>query len=336
MGTDRRLNLQFTLTSKFLDDCAPGDPCDYHRDRATSSLHLLPVLCPEESDASVDRFKAPLGPELRAVCRDILEKSCPPAGSWALVGSQREWIVKRLYEAYAAAPEDHVHHAVAGVASHVHMIGTVLVAAEALRSIPGRRVTLTFYDGHAAPLEEIEALLPMWRKAGGPGLFGGRKLPTSWGKLPIHSSVREQLAQNFPTRILVETHEQSLEQRAGMPSGAFDVLTEHFVSSMYWKGGYTDQIRALRAAYFDYLRPGGRLICADGLTNRTEARDYDAFVEGHRESGFEPGEGSGYPVWDIYGHSIEDIEEWLDPGRARTTVIEKGNTLSVFVRQDGK
>jgi hypothetical protein len=319
---------QHQLTAKF-GFCRPEAPCRYHRDRANCAFHELPLVSDEEMNPERKSFRAEIGPELQRVSREIAANDAPPAGSWALVASQRLWLEEQLRDLYPDGQKTPVRHLIGGIASYVHLLGTLAIIQRVLADRPGARIEVIVCEPHAQAAEQAEKLGQLVTSDG-----WLRVLPTSWKKLRLSSEVKDAIKTiRRAGQIEVSALPLAIEDLTADSLPPVDIATEHFLTSMYEKDW--SATAHIRAGYVRVLKPGGYLLSADGYSMYETGHPYAEFAEQHRTIGLEPLTGRARPVWDPYGHSREDHIGWAEAKRGSlTSLIAKGNTLSVFRKFD--
>ncbi|GAB4536468.1 MAG: hypothetical protein Tsb0010_15980 [Parvularculaceae bacterium] len=305
-------------------------PCGYHRDRHRCSFLELPAIHPQEDDDGLLELNAAASPALIELGRRYVNGR-PPAGSWALAASQRDWLRARLAARLEErAADEPLRVMVAGVAGYVHFLGALAIFDAALASAPGARLDITVVDACPFPLDAVSAFDALIRTRRG-GLFAPKlRVPPFSHALPREIAARARELKNLD-RIAVKTQTADILALGADPGWAerFHVITDHFVSSMYNKDRHREYILGIRRAYYALLAPGGRLLSADGYTARDGANAYDAFVEDHRAIGFVPG-APGKPVWDPYGFTEQLFKSLADLSENDMLPVTKDNMLSEF------
>jgi hypothetical protein len=332
-STDYLSSAMGVLVSRYGTCRESGDevyPCGYHEDRVGCAYFELPQVADVEADPECSHFTFKVSPQVREAA-SLFRAGCPPAGSWALVHSQRTWLGDRLRERLQAPGENPVRLLVAGVASYVHFLGLLLIVDEALASAPGRTVDILVVDGCVFPLRQIERFEALARGGRRP-LFGRPALAIPPSRYTVPKSVSAAMARlKSLDRIELRTKLDDLSTMK-LEGAAFDVIADHFVSSMYHKSDYLPMILQIRSTCFDHLERGGALLSADGYAN-DHYNDYPAFVEEHRRIGFVLDPARSVPVWDPYGLAVEDIAGLADKAVGEPALpVHKGNMLSCFVR----
>lgn len=304
--------------------------CGYHRDRAQCSFSGFfdtgdPDQCCEDGVFQVART-----PDIRAFGSAYV-RGKPPAGGWYLVQSQREWLTTQFTRLFAAEPE-RPRLLISGCAGHVHFFGTLLIALAAMERAGTQELEIVVADRCDYPLDQIEALMSALR-APGRGLkrfLGRAELKTPQAAFPLDAAlIKARPEREALERVTVKTVQTDITALDAATAGTFDIVTEHFLTSMADKK--MPMIAAVRAAYARVLKPGGAVLSADGF-ERGSTR-YREFLELCGEAGFTHDPAQTRFVWDPYGLPSRTLETFDSaPKSAAPLAVQRDNALSVFYR----
>ncbi|MGM0480494.1 MAG: hypothetical protein ACQEQZ_01040 [Pseudomonadota bacterium] len=252
-----------------------------------------------------------------------------PAGSWYLVKEQRIWLKNRLLEQLkAASPGATIEVMVAGVASYVHAMGQLLIYLEALEESAAKvNITITFVDRCEFPLQQIAGFLETIKNK----TFFRYKFKIGNDKYSCVKGLDKAVRDKRQALNQISIHYQrgDLSEYSAFPAAQFDLITEHFMTSLLYKN--FDMIKPIRANYAAWLKPNGALLSADGL--RADSDAYQSFIELNREVGLVVNESKTEPVWDPYGLQQEIFQNILEGGSQRRVPVELDNTLSEFFKK---
>jgi len=317
----------------------------YHQNRARGTFFGLSTEV--ETDPGSYQARLLANEEVRTLARLLRDETSKPAGGWYLVREHRQWLAERCREVFARHTEPRPLRILeAGVASYLHHFTYLSILGEALAGLSRPpNVELVVADICFYPLHQIEvvgeflprlfrtpSLLRRFRRCRidyeytdetgalrrEPPLEADRALLSfllaSWEKIrAIQTTVWHQ-------DLSAESHLRQEER--------FDLITEHFLTSMSDKN--LPYIRKIRRGYQQILRPGGRLLCAAGLTHLHADREkYQEFLALHARSDLNLL--SEEHVWDVYDLDPDQVQD-LFQGRA--VFVEKENNLMVFERGD--
>ncbi|RUO77795.1 hypothetical protein [Idiomarina seosinensis] len=252
-----------------------------------------------------------------------------PAGSWYLVKEQRLWLKQRLIEQFRAHQSAQpLQVMIAGVAGYVHALGQLLIYLEALEQSQAEiNIAITFVDRCDFPLKQIAGFLEAIKSK---SFFrykfqiGEDKYACAKGLDKAIRDKRQALA-----RISVDYRLGDLSDPMLFAGEQFDLITEHFMTSLLYKN--FDVIQPIRANYAHWLKHQGRLLSADGL--RADSDAYQTFVELNRDAGLVVNQQARLPVWDPYGLQQEVFQNILEGNTQRRVAVELDNTLSEFIKQ---
>lgn len=304
-----------------------NNPCGYHQSRVHCQFAGITEDLLETSRDSFHGFlkQGAATTELaKWFSADYL-----PAGSWYLVKEQRLWLKQRLVERFIGHNSSQpLQVMIAGVAGYVHALGQLLIYLEALEQSKAEiNIAITFVDRCDFPLKQIAGFLEVIkRKAFFRYKFniGEDKYTCAKG---LDKAIRDK--QEALARISVYYQLGDLSDPSLFPGEQFDLITEHFMTSLLYKK--FDVIQPIRANYASWLKPQGRLLSADGL--RADSDAYQTFTELNRDVDLTLNAQSSLAVWDPYGLQQEVFQNILEGNTQRRVAVELDNTLSEFIKQ---
>lgn len=304
------------------------DPCGYHASRVDCVFHAeYDVQFSDVGDNSHAFLVSNRGSRNLA---GLFSKSGGPAGSWYLVREQREWLTSRI-RAYhdVITHDDPVRILVSGIAGHAHFLGYLLAICEALSDAASaceRDIEITVVDRCAYPLVVVQAAVAAIDR---PGLFGcsfkiaGKKYTCDKrliSGLRSHADIRSKLKLEF--------RQQDLSERSESLECHFDLITEHFLTSLLDKD--FKSIEPIRRNYAAWLRDGGRVLTADGLAKN--ASRYTEYLELCAQCGLDSVPGTAVPAWDPYGLGHETLQRIAEAKDGERFPVSRDNTLTEFVK----
>lgn len=308
-------------------DNGKNTPCGYHQSRVHCQFAAIKDDLLQTSQDSFHGFLKE-GPSTTQLAKWFSETNLP-AGSWYLVKEQRMWLKQRLVERFNEHKSSQpLQVMVAGVASYVHALGQLLLYLEALQESQSKiNIVVTFVDRCDFPLKQIAGFLEAVKSKA----FFRYKFKIGDEKFTcckqLDKEIREKREQLKQIEVLYRFGD--LSDASLFPSRQFDVITEHFMTSLLYKK--FDSIRPIRANYAYWLKNDGRLLSADGL--RTDSELYQMFTELNRDLGLIVDAEQSVPVWDPYGLQQETFQNILEGNKQRRISVELDNTLSEFVKQ---
>jgi len=318
------VSIQKEINERGLGDCRLDQgllvPCGYHHDRAQClPLRLDSAMSRTDMDPTV--ACVPSGEDTRKLALSLCtpDSSWPPAGGWYLVREQREWLVEKILAHLQQTGRSSLRILEAGAASHVHHF-TYLTLLQEVLDRADRPVTIEVVtvDRCLLPILAIQAC-----HASVDGAISVHGV-----EIAVHPSFSELLRRTGvldDPRLSGQALNRDLKDGSELAElGEFDLVTEHFISAVV---GNFDLLDRFRATYSRLLRPGGWLLCACGLTRRTDPHDYSRFLELNSRHGLVLRDIDG--TWDPYGMKREQIEVLLTDRPLKTHV---DNTLFHFER----
>lgn len=295
-------------------------PCGYHRDRA----QCLPLRL--DSAMSLTRIDptvacVPSADDTKTLAQSLCDPGSqwPPAGGWYLVREQRQWFVEKVLTYLQRTDQSSLRILEAGAASHVHHFTYLTLLQEALdRADRPVRLEVVTVDHCLLPILAIQACQD--------GIEG--PLSVQGFEIALHPSFSDLMSRTGvldDPRLTCRAFNRDLKDSSELAKlGHFDLVTEHFISAVLGNFELLDQFRA---TYSRLLRPGGWLLCACGLTRRTDPHDYSRFIELNGRHSLELRDIEG--TWDPYGMKREQIEVLLTDRPLKTHL---DNTLFAFER----
>jgi SAM-dependent methyltransferase len=202
--------------------CISEGLCGYHQLKIGNRRLQLEPIASESLDAEIT---VPQSPSLL----QVIEAMPNVAGSWELMGEQREWYTRAV--SGIAAQRSEISIAIFGVAGPAHYRGTVELIQDAVGERPLRVYTI---DRCIGPLAAI---------GGGMGKSDTFEYAFAEGQITHYGIVGD------------------LTQPIALPEGGTDIVSAHFTLSMMQDaeqaGRIIGQARRL-------LRPDGRLLAGQG------------------------------------------------------------------------
>lgn len=304
--------------------------CGYHENRAKS----IPFGIESNAIKVVSKYVGFLTPtrDIKSIAK-LFEQNKNPAGGWYLVKEQREWLRKNLYnillgkanhEKYQDSP---IRILEAGVASFVHHYTYLRIISDVLNEIDRNlRVSLIVVDKCIYPIVQIAAiereLADAIKKPKRIDLGNSLSIEISKEFLSI-MSLEHRMFGNINTELWVGDLTKHIEV-GGL--GAVDIITEHFLTSVFDKRIRENEISLTRKTYGKTLKPDGYLLTANGLTSGSPS--YENFIKLHSVNNLMEIPERTETVWDPYGLKRESLIALLYQEKEIQVLLD--NTMSVF------
>jgi hypothetical protein len=322
--------MQRPLTSGLRDCVLEGDlirPCEYHDNRAHSSPFGIMEDVLDIREGQHTGFLVP-SRDLKQMA-DLFHMGADPAGSWYLVKEQRDWLAERLFEILSSRRgHDTVRILEAGVASYIHHYTYVAILQSVLSRLPDPpRLALVVVDKCLYPILQIQAM----ERELAAGMRRPRTLRVAGQPIAIERRFFEVMGPALRDfgRISTELWVKNLELLEDVSRlGRFDVITEHFLTAVLDQ--QLEQITRIRHVYSRILEPGGHLLCATGITERSPS--YRGYVDLHPDLGLHSVDPKTSAVWDPYGLAREELLQFSLGKRAPRIPCALDNALTVYRR----
>ncbi len=311
---------------------AVGDtpiPCGYHQSRVHCQFIGIEASLLASNQNQFHTFLKQNN-DVKQLAKWFTAKQLP-AGSWYLVKEQRTWLEAKLTQVLRTHPNGEPFHImIAGVASYVHAFGQLFIIMNTLSALPcAPKVTITFADKCAFPLEQIQALLKQVSQRH--GLMGYRfKLGSSQFKCPNALAKLLKKHKVHLRELTIHCVQGDLTDETRFTSESFNLITEHFLTSLLYKNFAA--IAPIRKNYQRWLKPQGTLLSADGI--RKDSDDYNEFVALNQAQGLTLLDDMSQAVWDPYGLPEDMFQSILEGPITRPIPVELDNTLSGFIKHD--
>lgn len=318
---DPKQNLQHHLNLGLRDCEQSGDtirPCGYHEGRARTTPFGFPAL---SGISGFTAFLAADDPTREAAA--LFCSGIHPAGGWYLVHEQRDWLARRLSSLFRGFDQPRPLRVLeAGVAGFVHHYTYLSIIHEALRFSPAPEVRVCVTDKCTYPIQQIRAAEGL---RGAPSSIPPH-MTIGGHRLPIHGPLRNILERK-PPGLTTELHTTDLRAEELERLGPFDVVTEHFLTSVL--DADFDVVEKIWSRYAAAMSPGGSFLCAVGTVAGTEPmRRYLDIAE---RLGFALVEQDTEHAWDPYGLNRQELLHLLGRGAAGIG-IALDNSLLHFSR----
>jgi len=304
-------------------------PAGYHRDRA-----LNKIFCIEENVEKIDGRKGSISPSPTFIkLAEMFQDNVPsPAGGWYLVKEQRDWlknsIIKIARKKYEKDGLKEINILEAGVASFNHHFSYLIILKEAILELdyPDIAFNVTVTDKAFYPLFCIDEI----NKTTFEAIVNQRFIKVFNNEVPINDAFIETMQTSKVLdfdRIRVRTKQYDLsDDQNTFQLGRFEIITEHFITSVIDNFQIVNQIRA---TYAKLLKEGGFLLDASGIAPHVHGDRFDEFLDFHEDHGL-----MDYPgrmnVWDPYGMRPTDILRLL---KGETIEAYFDNGLYIFRKE---
>jgi len=304
--------------------------CGYHENRAKS----VPYGIESNAIKIVSKYAGLLTPtqDIKNMAK-LFEQGRDPAGGWYLVKEQREWLRKNLYTIFSKQMEHKkpwdspIRILEAGVASFIHHYTYLRIISDVLNEIDKNlRISLIVVEKCIYPIAQIAAvereLANAIRKPKSINLENNVSINITKEFLSIMNQ-EHRLFGNINTELWVGDLTNPIEiSRLGM----VDIITEHFLTSVFDKRIRENEISLTRKTYGKILKLGGFLLTANGLTS--ESPSYENFIKLHRLNNLAEIPEQTETVWDPYGLKRESLISLLYQEKDIQVLLD--NTMSVF------
>ncbi len=299
-------------------------PCGYHRDRAENVIMKLDSASRANTGNQLERIIDPK-PCFVELARRLDKQGAPPAGGWYLVAEQREWLVAQLKNAISETNSREIRILEAGIASHNHHYSFLDLVAQALEGATRKpKIHVTIVDRCEYPIAISKTIHDELITE-----------PNVRSSLPRMEDSSTELFLSFVISRRNAGQYTSIEQSfvvgdlrdpksIGLEANSFDIITEHFISSVI---ANLDLLESFRRAYADLLRPGGLLLTAYGATLPLKEVEFQEVQDMHKRLRFVPGKFEY--VWDPYGLQEDHLDPLLEEDPVSVTVISD-NSVQPF------
>lgn len=342
MSAPRDHILQTALNDGYRGRCTLEDRkqwacCTYHLNRAECVAFAITDDAVEggRNNASVRST-----PDIVKMSR-LFDSGTPPAGSWYLVKEQRDWLADQVAQKIRSVAAERnlkrtpIRILESGIASYVHHFTYLHILHEVLQRLkmPEVSIELVVIDRCGYPLAQVrtvEERMDLGYYHPGTVYVGNKTL-----QIPASVAALLQQQANRPSRISTSLIEvdlanpnavmDALDESGEEPT--FDLVTEHFLTSVLRKNIRDFAIRQTRETYRRLLRPSGRLLAAVGFRART--RVFRDMIKMHEEADLIVHRASRKRSWDPYGLTPEQIGDF----QVQSSVsVSLDNTLVRFDR----
>lgn len=140
--------------------------CSYHRDRLRCVAFEINDGVLEESTERTGFLRRT--PDLKRLA-ELFASETPPAGGWALVQEQRQWLVERLVAVFVERRVRPIRVLEAGVAGPAHHSSYLDLVERAAELADAPEIRLVVADRCAGPLSALVRAPGRWRRAATPG-----------------------------------------------------------------------------------------------------------------------------------------------------------------------
>lgn len=316
---------QKNVNAKGFEEVIKISPAGYHRDRALNTVYGISekVSWRRRNVGLIE--PTPLFLELA----EMFKSNNPsPAGGWYLVREQREWLLEKLifiFKKKHSEGKKKISILEAGVASFNHHFSYLLIIKQAIEEVTLKdlSINVTVTDKAFFPLFCIEKINPLTIDH----LKTSKTLDVFGNKIQLYDEFIEFISKNdllCHPQIKVRTKQYDLTDSINTNQlGKFDIITEHFITSVL---DNFEIVKDIRASYSNLLFNEGYLLDATGITPHLHGNRFDEFLDINEGNNLfqQPGR---INVWDPYGMKVEDILKLL---QKKTVETPFDNGLFVF------